>query len=286
MLMRYVAVTLLLAALAASAARAQSPQRESQPPSSQPQGQGPELYKVKPQPDSPLRFTVQTYWLDLKMGTKGVFPNGYEFFHSVENVSDRAVSAYAIRPILGIEIPGFCVRNLPPDKVLQPGQSEGRSSWDTYSPLTPVHTFEVDFVEFTDGTTWGADVCRSAESLAGQRAGAAAAAGRLLELSAASGPDSVMKAVREELAGWDLDAVYKEAIKLGLLRRGPDGVLKAVKQESSDGAPLTGHSPIWELGYFIGTKMIAYRVREAFKKSGPGEIEPTLRGSYDAAGAN
>lgn len=282
--MRYAAVTLLLAVFTASAVRAQSPGRENPPPSSQEKIPGPEVYKVKPQPDSPLRLSMKTYWLDAKLGTKGVYQNGYEAFRSVKNVSDRAVSAYALRPLVGIEIPGFCVRNLPPDKVLQPGQSEGRSSWDSYSPSTPVRTFEVDFVEFTDGTTWGADVCRSAESLAGQRAGGGAVAGRLLELLAGSGPDAVMKAVKEELAGWNLDAVYQEAVRLGLARRGPDGVLRGVKAESSDGARASGHSPVWELGFFIGTKEIAYRVWQAVKKSGPGEIEPTLRGPYDGTG--
>lgn len=285
MLMRYTVVTLLIAVLTASAVRAQSPGQENPPSSSQQKIPGPEVYKVKPQPDSPLRLSVQTYWLDAKLETKGVFQNGYEAYRSVENVSDRVVSAYAIRPPRGIEIPGFCVRNLPPDKALQPGQSEGMSSWDSYSPSTPVHTFEVDFVEFTDGTTWGADLCRSAESLAGQRAGGGAAADHLLELLAGGGPDAVMKAVKEELTGWGLDAVYKEAVRLGLARRGPDGVLKGVKEVPSDVARASGHSPVWELGFFIGTKSIAYRVRDAVKKSGPGEIEPTLRLPYDAAGA-
>jgi hypothetical protein len=55
--------------------------------------------------------------------------------------------------------------------------------------------------------------------------------------------------------------------------------------ESSDAALSSGHSPIWELGFLIGTKSLAYRVRDAVKKSGPGEIEPTLRGPFDAAAA-
>ena len=281
--MRYAAVTLLLAVLAPSAVRPQSPKPESPPPSSRQKIPGPEMYKVKPQPDSPLRLSVETYWLDAKLETKGVYGNGYEAYSSVKNLSDRTVSAYAVRPPVGIEIPGLCVRNLPPDKILQPGQSEGTSTWGSYSPSMPVHTFEVDFVEFTDGTTWGADLCRSAESLAGQRAGGAAAAGRLLELLAVGDPDAVMKTVRGELAGWGPDAVFKEAVRLGLARRGPDGALMAVKVESSDAARDSVHSPVWELGFLIGTKSMAYRVRDAFKKSGPEGVESTLRGPYDAA---
>jgi hypothetical protein len=285
MLMRYAAVTLLIAVLTPCAIRAQSPERESQPPSSQLKGQGPEVYKVKPQPDSPLRLSVKTYWLALKVNTPWTDPRHYEMFTSVENVSERAVSAYAVRHPPGLEIHGLCVRNMSPDRVVRPGQSHGMSTWSSFSPSDPVLTYEVDFVEFTDGTTWGADVCRSAERLAGERAGASAATARLLELLAGAGPDAVMKAVKEELAGWGPDAVLKEAVRLGLAGRGPEGTMKAAGEGASDVSTPPEHSPVWELGFFIGTKEIAYRVRRAVEGLGPGEIEHTLRRPYDAAGA-
>lgn len=300
MLMRYAAVALLIAALAASAVRAQTPRREG-PASPQPRGEGPEVYKVKPQPDSPLRLSVKTTWLDLKLKTRWTDPSLYELTTRVENVSDRDVSAYTVRKTPGVNIPGLCDWHTGRGRVLRPGQSAWQSTPSAYSPSSPVHTYEVDFVEFADGTTWGADVCRSAEYRAGERAGAAAAAARLLELLAGAGPDAVMKAVEEELAaclpdavakakvksglvGCGFDAVLKEAVKLGLARRGPDGVLKAVEGESGDVAPPREHSPVWKLGFFIGTKEIAYRVGRAVEVSGPGEIEPTLRRPYDAAG--
>lgn len=281
MLMRYAAVTLLIAALAASAVRAQSPSRESPPPSSQPKGEGPEVWAVKPQPDSPLRLSVKTYWLALKLKTKWTDPNHYEIYTSVEDVSDGAVSAYAIRHPPGLEIPGLCVRIMPHDRVLEPGKSHGRSTWSSFSPSDPVLTYEVDFVEFTDGTTWGADVCRSAERLAGQRAGADAATVRLLGLLAGGGPDAVIEVVKEELEGFGPDAVMNEAVRLGLAGR----ETKAVKEESSDVSTPPEHSPVWKLGFFIGTKGIAERVRRAVETYGSGEIEHTLRLPYDAAGA-
>lgn len=154
-----------------------------------------------------------------------------------------------------------------------------------FSPPSPVYTFEIDYVEFTDGSTWGADACRTSEYLAGARAGAGAAAGRLLGLLAGGGPDTVMRAVKEELEGFGPDAIVNEAIRLGLAKRGPDGVVRAVKREAVRTHSPDGHSPVWELGFFIGTKAIANRVRDAVRKSGPGVIEPTLRLPYDAAGA-
>lgn len=281
MLMKYAAVTLLLAALTASAVSAQSPKRESQPASPQPKGEGPEVWAIKPQTDSPLSLSVKTYWLSLKLKTKWTDPSHYEIYTSVENVNDGAVSAYAIRHSPGLEIPGLCVRIMPRDKVLERGKSHGISTWSSFSPSDPVLTYEVDFVEFTDGTTWGADVCRSAERLAGQRAGADATTARLLGLLAGGGPDAVIEAVKEELSGYGPDAVMNEAVRLGLVEHGT----KAVKAESSDAAPAPEHSPVWQLGYFIGTKGIAERVRRAVEASGSGEIEHTLRFPYDASGA-
>lgn len=302
MIMKYAAVALLLAVLTPAAVSAQTPEPKSPPPPSQPKGQGPEIFKVKAQPDSPLRLSVQTYWLNVKMGSKAFDPRAAELFYSVKNVSGRAVSAYALRKTPRFEVPGLCVRNLPPDKALEPDKSEGMSSWDNYSPASPVFDYEVDFVEFKDGTSWGADVCRSAESLAGLRAGAADLAGRLLEMLAGVGSDAVREAVEEEIAlcqpdaamkdgartklvGCSFDAVVNEAIKLRLVRRRPDGVLEAVKDESRDAAPPREHSPVWELGFFIGTKQMAERVYRSVK-SGPAEIERTLRSPFDAAGAN
>jgi hypothetical protein len=148
-----------------------------------------------------------------------------------------------------------------------------------------VYTFEVDYVEFTDGSTWGADACRTSEYLAGARAGAAAAVVRLLGLLAGGGPEIVTRAVKDELEGFGPDAVMNEAVRLGLAKRGPDGVLRAVKGEAVRGQSSDGHSPVWELGFFIGTKAIANRVRDAVRNSGPDEIETTLRLPYDAAGA-
>ena len=193
MLMRYAAVTLLLAMLTASAVPAQSPDRGSSLPASKENIPGPEVYKVKPQPDSPLRLSVKTYWLYLLLNVEGwTDRNGYELARFVENVSARDISAYAIR----FTPPGGCSPWIMSPDFMQPGKSDAKSTWDSFSPSAPVRTYEVDFVEFTDGTTWGADVCQSAERLAGERAGGAAVADRLLELLAVSGPDAVIKVVK------------------------------------------------------------------------------------------
>ena len=216
MLMRYAAVTLLLAVLTASAVPAQSPDRESPPPSSKEKIPGPKVYKVKPQLDSPLRLWVQTRWLYLLLNVEGwTDKNGYELTYFVENVSDRDVSAYAIRHTS----PGGCSPWIMSPDFMQPGKSDAKTTWDSFSPSAPVRTHEVDFVEFTDGATWGADVCQSAERLAGERAGGAVVADRLLELLAVSGPDAVIKVVT------------------GKLGQSPEAEVKSIDERLSDITP-------------------------------------------------
>jgi hypothetical protein len=213
-----------------------------------------------------------------------VAPNSYWVVSSVENVSGRDVSVYAIRQTPGENLLGLCgghMGHMPYDKALRPGQKDGNSAVPTHLRAT----YEIDFVEFTDGTTWGADTCHIAEYLAGERAGGAAAATRLLGLLATGGPDAVTQAVTEELTGWGLDAMYKEAIRLGLAKRGPDGVLRAVEEKAEERHLPNEHSPVWEMGYIVGKKMIAGRVQRAVAVSGPGEIEAALRLPYDAVGA-
>lgn len=59
-------------------------------------------------------------------------------------------------------------------KILQTNQSIGQSTWrpvPASDAETPVE-LTLDFVEFADGTGWGADSCQAAERLGGLRAGA------------------------------------------------------------------------------------------------------------------
>jgi hypothetical protein len=260
MLMGYAAVTLLIAVLTASAVPAQSPDREGHHPSSKENIPGPEVYKVKPQPDSPLRLWVKTRWLYLLLNVEGwTERNGYELTHFVENVSDRDVSAYAIR----LTPPGGCSPWIMSPDFMQPGKSDAKSTWDSFSPSAHVRTYEVDFVEFADGTTWGADVCQSAERLAGERAGGAAAADRLLELLAVGGPDAVIKVVK------------------GKLGRSPEAEVKSIDERLSDITPPPEHSPAWEEGFRIGKRVIALRIKRSVELSGPVGLEPELRRRYD-----
>ena len=104
-------------------------------------------------------------------------------------------------------------------------------------------------MEFTDGTTWGADRCQCAEFLKGERAGGSEAAKKLLQVLAESGPEEVLKVARKGM---------------------------------HDLAPPDEKSPVWKKGFEAGVRTIIYRVNQAETEWGLTEIETALRRPFDA----
>jgi hypothetical protein len=107
----------------------------------------------------------------------------------------------------------------------------------------------VDFVEFTDGTTWGADACQSAELLAGQRAGAREARKLLREVFDTGGADAVI-----------------ETLKSGLPRA----------------EPPPDRSRVWRHGFGSGFGGYVSRIKRADEEWGFTEIEYALGRPIDA----
>jgi hypothetical protein len=223
-----------------NATYAQVPSQNSPTPPESPR------VEIISQPDSPLRIvSVQTKW---------AVPDrsGIELYVVVENINVKTVSAYATRDDGAAEgLSGCWVLNAKsPGKALRPGQSEGRSTWRGYNPSTVLRRL-VDFVEFTDGTTWGADACQSAESLASRRAGAREARRLLLEIFAAGGADAVIR-----------------MLKVGL----------------PEVEPPPNHSLKWKQSFLSGFNGYADRIKQADQEWGYTEIEYALRRPIDAVG--
>jgi hypothetical protein len=220
-----------------NATNAQEPRQQNSPTP------GPPQVEILSQPDSPLRVvSVQTKW---------AVPDrsGIELYVVVENVNLKTVSAYATRDD-GPEGSNSCfvLSAKSPGKALSPGQSEGRSTWRGYNPSSPLRRL-VDFVEFTDGTTWGADACQSAESLTSRRAGAREARKLLLEIFTAGGADAVIRTLRSSLAQVE---------------------------------PPPNHSLRWKQGFLSGFSSYGERIRQADQEWGSTEIEYALRRPIDA----
>lgn len=246
--MKYILKTLSVCLLMATAALSQSrsdPKLLNLPDDLPP----PPKVEVESQSDSSLLITVTTMWVNIN-------PPGIELALKVKNIStDKAVRAYTTRQAVTVGEPPqgcFLLNVIKPGKVLQPGQSEVRSTWRGY-PLDsrkPILLF-IDFVEFTDGSTWGADGCESAQYLAGARVGAKAFAERLEKALEDVGAAAMLKSLTE-IAG-ELEVPIVE-------------------------------SPAWQKGFRDGVESMIYRVRETVSADGLPEIGPALKRPYDASG--
>jgi hypothetical protein len=114
----------------------------------------------------------------------------------------------------------------------------------------------VDFVEFSDGTTWGPDVSNYKDRLAGEREGAKAERRRLRELFGAKGQ--------------------------GPLR----DRLEAGEQGESSRPEAAGRTAAWAEGYSSGVMAMRHRVRQALQTGNPDNIRDELTKPYDTSEDN
>jgi hypothetical protein len=177
-----------------------------------------------------------------------------ELTYTVENISGKSISAYAIRHTVTFgraASEGVVVRNSDSvASVLQPGQSEQASlEGDAYSEAVRKINLVVDFVEFTDGTTWGGDKFQTAERLAGQRAGAQAESARLLKL--------------EQTKGYA-------------------ALIDSIKTEKTEITPPSGRSPAWINGFREGINFKRGRLQRANNRAGLNGVINELQQPFDA----
>lgn len=273
--MRYTAVALLLAALTASAVRAQS-LTPKHPSSAQPEGQGWVEVPVNPQSDAPLRISVQVSRVaDARWPTADW--GHFRFKSSVKNISDRDIGLFTVhseavgfdrhanRPGGHSRLPGF----LTPGKALRPGQVDMVKPPVQLLPSIWVSrlTVEVESVVFMDGTVWCTDECRIAQHAAGELAGGRAVVGCLLKVLERDGLDAVINALREKVAEDD-----------------PVPAVTVTTGELVDIKPPPGHTLEWEEGFRGATKWVADTLWQQYALRGTGQIERMLRDAYKVDG--
>ncbi|OLE52277.1 MAG: hypothetical protein AUG51_18755 [Acidobacteria bacterium 13_1_20CM_3_53_8] len=101
-----------------------------------------------------------------------------------------------------------------------------------------------DYVEFSDGTNWGDDSARYAETSAGLRTAAHMLSKKLLNILNAGGPSAVMNALEAGGANIELPA---------------------------------GHSEQWRTGFRSGRIIVAERLKRAQNTGGLDQVERELR---------
>ena len=209
------------------------------------------VISVQDQPGTPLKIsTVETKWAtpDYQI---------LEIYVGVENVGELEIRSYGWRLDKGDgsqDKDGCFMYNLPsPHKILKKGDSDGKSTWRKFaldSP-TPSISLSVDFVEFSDGSTWGADFCRTAETLSGLRAGALAARERFAQTR---------------------------------LQDGDNGVIGLLKQDVLVLEAPVGHSTAWVEAFREGVRRLFEKLRRAREEGGLLEVERVFKLPFDASG--
>lgn len=178
--------------------------------------------------------------------------------YSITNVSNKTIRAYAIQSEVffgsenakesGVDL----VHLIRQPQLLTPNESRQKTGGNrsTYSQEVNKIVLSVDYVEFDDGTSWGANYYKSDEYILGQRAGATAA----------------IDGFRKKLQTGGFEALSKEIDQ--------DSINFALQADESK-------SDRWKSGFQSGIGFIRNRVKEALNSSGKEGVEQGLQRSFD-----
>ena len=175
--------------------------------------------------------------------------------YSVTNTTDKTIVAYAVQEAVrldpGTPIVTTTLTHLPAKSLLlgpHDSRQEESGLGRRYREAPSEVDLSVDFVEFTDGTRWGADNGRSSERLDGERAGAQAAI-----------------------------KLYRKVLN----DQGIDGLLKKLSDENVVEPEAVGKSGNWLEGFKTGVGIMKRRLNAANSK-GKEAVRQELAKPYDA----
>jgi hypothetical protein len=215
---------------------------------------------IYPQPDSPLQISnvvqrSEKFTDDMGREWEKLIVN-----FTLQNICDKTIRAYTLREFsgefdthLGSVIAAY---KLSGDEIFKPNQFSNEQIGESSSTLsTPSSTkfrenfkLAVDFIEFTDGTTWGKDLSNSAQQIAGIKTG--------------------IKKILESL---------KEANHQG----GIEAVIKTLN-EMKELSPPDDQSTIWKRGFRTGANSIKSSVKRAYETAGKKAAEIEFQKHSDA----
>lgn len=252
--------TVLLLILASLGTRAQD---SSKPPavSATPT---PQQLRILSQEDAPLRIVSANITWATPSDAVAV-----QVYPVVENVSQKSIATYSTRwetnPLMGAK---RCLGPpVLPAKGLLPGEKAGTSTWQGDAHFDPAPAIWVDFVQFLDGTRWGADECQTGERIDGSVAGARAQRDQLLAMFREKGADALMTFIRDN---------FQKPVKAW---EGPPRRPERIPESERRLLPISpppGHSRNWEEAFTAGASGVIQRIIEAERKYGPDEVEHEL----------
>ncbi len=247
LILKYLALTLLLLGLFLFSkdstrvllASAQAVQGRNQPPTT----------FIAAQDDAPLRI--------VSTSVESTEPKNFKLQAMVQNQSNKEIRAYAITSETAsaktqngyTQFTNLTRRS----NIWQPTETRTIEVSDTQDELIVNVRITVDFVEFSDGTTWGLDVNNSRDILAGQREGARVERQRIRQLLKSKG--------RAEVSAYIRTADYNEV-------------------ETSI-AP--NRSQKWLEGFRSGSGSIRGRLKQASQLGDAAQIQMELDKSFDTS---
>lgn len=200
---------------------------------------------IEPQPDSPLQLSHAVPRFEIFKDTDGKEWNMLTISLDKKNVSQKTIRVSAIWIDDDLTSTQFACPN-DPRGLLRPNEQrkEGINQGSRDAQSSKIIKITVDFVEFTDGTTWGADIYESRQKLAGLRAGARAGQEYLQKIIGQKGIEFVMEAVDE---------------------------LKNISP------PDNIQNERWKKGFNLGLRVLSNHIKDGYKKEGIKAIETELQ---------
>ncbi len=178
---------------------------------------------VYPQPDSPLQILNVVPSSRKSTDDTGREWNMLTVDFTLQNVGDKTIRAYTIREFsreFDTDLGGVIFSyKLSAEGILKPNQSSNQQIGEFGSTQVQENfRLAVDFIEFTDGSTWGKDLSNSAQQLAGLKTGIKMVLESLKESNQQGGIEAVIKTLNEmkELSPPDeQSATWKRGFRSG-----------------------------------------------------------------------
>ena len=200
---------------------------------------------VYPQSDSPLQISNVVQRSETSVDDLGRTWESLIVNYTIQNVSDKTIRAYTLREFSGefdIDVGGVVSSyKLSGGGIFIPNQLSneqmGESSSTLVTPGSPQlrenFKLAVDFIEFTDGSTWGKDLSNSAQQFAGIKAGIKTVLESIKKSNQQGGIKSVIK-ILNEMKELTLPAEQNEKWKRGF-RIGSNGMKSQLKRAYESG---------------------------------------------------
>lgn len=172
---------------------------------------GSPVISIAPQEESPLRI--------ISTSVESAEAQAFKLRLNVQNQSSNKIRAYAVAfETVTNEIQNARAEFLnltQPSTIWQPTEIRAIELKDNQNePLVRI-TLAIDFVEFSDGSTWGPDLHNSRDILMGQRAGAKLERQRLRQLLKSKGQAAVNEALQGEIPADLSDIAERTAPRSG-----------------------------------------------------------------------